>query len=273
LFEHQRGYCTYFASAFVIMARAAGMHARYVSGFVLRPDPNATAQNVYFSTGMDAHAWGEIWFNGLGWVMFEPTPGRSDSLPPPVQPPRDPNNPPTPMPSPIDPADPTPSPSPSPVPSPSAPVTPTTPPPTNGYDDSGRTPFTIPTQVWWILGGLLLVVGTGWFIIEHNSRRVKKITTGGPDGVKLLWKTILVTMPRFGLGKAKNETLREYAERLTAELAPLELRPYATMLDALTYGGLEPQEAPYADFFRDWKLSLKLRSKKEYVIARMLLRF
>ena len=83
LFDLQMGYCTYFATAFVTMARSLGLPARYVEGFMVSGIPNEHGLfNVLSSMG---HAWGEVYFEGFGWVRFEPTP--ADGLPQPYIPP------------------------------------------------------------------------------------------------------------------------------------------------------------------------------------------
>lgn len=71
LLEKQEGFCTYYATAFVLLARAEGFPARYVQGFCV-PLGNAKETAVY--SGM-AHAWPEVYFEGKGWIPFEPTPG------------------------------------------------------------------------------------------------------------------------------------------------------------------------------------------------------
>lgn len=74
LFDQTEGYCTYFASAMAILARCAGLPARYVEGYMLPPDPVETGGNMFIVTNMQAHAWVEIYFEGYGWLPFEPTP-------------------------------------------------------------------------------------------------------------------------------------------------------------------------------------------------------
>jgi transglutaminase-like putative cysteine protease len=72
LFDVQRGYCDYSASAMVVMLRSLGVAARYASGFGMgRYD---YAQEAWVVTGLNAHAWAEVYFPGLGWIEFEPTP-------------------------------------------------------------------------------------------------------------------------------------------------------------------------------------------------------
>jgi transglutaminase-like putative cysteine protease len=73
LFDQTEGYCTYFASAMTVLARCAGLPARYVEGYMLPPDPVEDSGNMYIVTNMQAHAWVEIYFEGYGWLPFEPT--------------------------------------------------------------------------------------------------------------------------------------------------------------------------------------------------------
>jgi transglutaminase-like putative cysteine protease len=69
------GYCEQFAAAMALMARTLGIPARVVVGFTQgRKGPDGT----WTVTVRDAHAWPELWFDGVGWTRFEPTP-RSDA--------------------------------------------------------------------------------------------------------------------------------------------------------------------------------------------------
>lgn len=71
LLERKQGYCTYFATAFVLLARAEGIPARYVQGFCV---PMAGSQEATVLSSM-AHSWPEVYMENVGWVPFEPTPG------------------------------------------------------------------------------------------------------------------------------------------------------------------------------------------------------
>lgn len=71
LLESKKGYCSYFATAFVLLARAEGFPARYVEGFCV--PKNAEKQMTVYSNM--AHAWPEVYIDGIGWIPFEPTPG------------------------------------------------------------------------------------------------------------------------------------------------------------------------------------------------------
>jgi transglutaminase-like putative cysteine protease len=69
------GYCEQFAGTYAAMMRSLGIPARVAVGFT-----TGKATGTGFTvTGRNAHAWPEVWFDGLGWVLFEPTPGRGAS--------------------------------------------------------------------------------------------------------------------------------------------------------------------------------------------------
>ncbi len=71
LFDLQRGYCDYYATAFVVLARAVGLPARFATGYATGDwQPDASQWLV---TAADAHAWPEVYLPQVGWVPFEPT--------------------------------------------------------------------------------------------------------------------------------------------------------------------------------------------------------
>jgi transglutaminase-like putative cysteine protease/uncharacterized membrane protein YidH (DUF202 family) len=71
LFDLRKGYCDYYASAMVVLARAAGIPARLVIGYATG-EYNLNSQRFVVSQA-DAHSWVEVYFPGIGWVTFEPT--------------------------------------------------------------------------------------------------------------------------------------------------------------------------------------------------------
>jgi transglutaminase-like putative cysteine protease len=73
LFDLQRGYCDYFASAMVVMARSVGIPARLAVGYAM--GGYDFQQGAYVVTERDAHAWPELYFPDYGWIPFEPTSG------------------------------------------------------------------------------------------------------------------------------------------------------------------------------------------------------
>lgn len=67
----RRGFCEHFASAFVVMMRAAGIPARVVVGYQggeLNP-----IKDFLVVKQSDAHAWSEVWLEGEGWTRVDPT--------------------------------------------------------------------------------------------------------------------------------------------------------------------------------------------------------
>jgi transglutaminase-like putative cysteine protease len=64
------GYCEYFASAMVLMARSIGIPARMAVGYA---PGEAVEKGVYQYRAANAHAWAELYFPGYGWQTFEAT--------------------------------------------------------------------------------------------------------------------------------------------------------------------------------------------------------
>ena len=173
LLDERQGYCTSFATAMAVMARMVGLPSRYIEGYAAVPDSDGVAR----VTQQQAHAWVEIYFNGFGWLPFDPTPGASrgddgnsssdepeGSLPSPS-----PTSTPSPTPAPT--AEPTPdrpnaTPSPSPTPTPEPEDTPTPEPNTSSPTPdvsptpppNGDNPPPNPPKWLWPLLILLLVV-------------------------------------------------------------------------------------------------------------------
>ncbi|MCG8423209.1 MAG: DUF3488 and transglutaminase-like domain-containing protein [Proteobacteria bacterium] len=72
LFERKQGHCEYFSSAMAVMLRTVGVPARNVNGF-LGGEWNEYNDYIAVRAG-DAHSWVEVYFHGIGWVTFDPTP-------------------------------------------------------------------------------------------------------------------------------------------------------------------------------------------------------
>lgn len=71
LFDAESGWCEQIASSLVVLARANGIPARLVTGFV--PDEHDPVTGLWTVRERDAHAWAEVWFPKVGWVPFDPT--------------------------------------------------------------------------------------------------------------------------------------------------------------------------------------------------------
>lgn len=78
LFESHEGYCAHFASAAVLMLRYLGVPARYATGYsVSASEFSGMAGGEYMAVVRDrqAHAWAEVYLDGVGWIPVEVTPG------------------------------------------------------------------------------------------------------------------------------------------------------------------------------------------------------
>ena len=67
------GYCEQFAGTYAAMMRTLGIPSRVAVGFT---SGVALGDGEFSVLGRNAHAWPEVWFDDIGWVAFEPTPGR-----------------------------------------------------------------------------------------------------------------------------------------------------------------------------------------------------
>jgi hypothetical protein len=77
LFETRAGHCEYFASAMTIMLRTLGIPAREVNGFL--PGEYNDLGGDYIVRASDAHSWVEVYFPGVDWQTFDPTPASPEN--------------------------------------------------------------------------------------------------------------------------------------------------------------------------------------------------
>ena len=94
LFDTRRGFCEYYAGAFTVMMRAAGIPARVVTGY--QGGEVNELGNFLTVRQRDAHAWAEVWLGPAeGWVRVDPTGavaperielGMDAAIPPPIGP-------------------------------------------------------------------------------------------------------------------------------------------------------------------------------------------
>lgn len=75
LFSSQQGHCRYFASAMAVMCRLNDIPARIVSGYA--PGTFSLVENAYITKASNAHSWVEVYFDGYGWISFDPSPAAS----------------------------------------------------------------------------------------------------------------------------------------------------------------------------------------------------
>lgn len=68
--DSSTGYCVHFASSATVLLQAAGIPARYVTGYM-----TPVGKDCYTTVReQDAHAWAEYWLPGFGWTVLEATP-------------------------------------------------------------------------------------------------------------------------------------------------------------------------------------------------------
>ena len=72
LFRSRSGYCEYFAAAMAVMLRTLNVPSRLVNGF--QTGSYNRIGKDFVVRARDAHSWVEVYFNGYGWVPFDPTP-------------------------------------------------------------------------------------------------------------------------------------------------------------------------------------------------------
>jgi transglutaminase-like putative cysteine protease len=76
LFRDGVGYCQQFSGAMAMLLRMDGIPARVVGGFA----PGKQTKDGFVVTDFDAHSWVEVFFNGIGWVTFDPTPPAAPAI-------------------------------------------------------------------------------------------------------------------------------------------------------------------------------------------------
>ncbi|MEN7341606.1 MAG: DUF3488 and transglutaminase-like domain-containing protein [Pseudomonadota bacterium] len=71
LFSTRRGFCEHYASSFAFLMRAAGIPARIVAGY--QGGERNPLSDYWIVRQSDAHAWTEVWLEGVGWQRVDPT--------------------------------------------------------------------------------------------------------------------------------------------------------------------------------------------------------
>jgi transglutaminase-like putative cysteine protease len=72
LFDAKSGYCQQFSGAMAMLLRMGGVPARVSTGFTSGSLDSKTREWVV--RDLDAHSWVEVWYDGVGWETFDPTP-------------------------------------------------------------------------------------------------------------------------------------------------------------------------------------------------------
>ena len=203
LFKQGEGYCTYFATAMAVLCRSLGLPARYVEGF--SPSSERDADGHYIVRAKNAHAWTEVYFEGVGWLPFEPTAADTSRA--------DPSTSPTPGT-----ASPTPAQTPSPSPTPTREPAPTPSQNTQTGVPDGKGSELDGFVILIIFAALLLLAFAAVRVLLYSRRRgLDKKLDGGvyTSGLALQMYARVARLLRLaGLRPRKNETLREFAGRV-----------------------------------------------------------
>jgi transglutaminase-like putative cysteine protease len=272
LLESKEGYCSYFASAMAVMARMVGLPSRYVEGYMVE----AGGADGTVVTGENAHAWVEIYFQGAGWVSFNPTPGsgaaqrspdggqpegaEEDAEPEPTKQPGD-----TPEPSEAPtqaPHTPEPEASPEPTPEPEddqdsaagsqqdepepTPEPEDEPPPEDETQDSASRNF---GWILWVLLILLIAAASAWVVLrlqKTDPARAQAQMRSASDRLALWYRAMLSALEEQGQSPSPGETPQQFARRLKEAGVAGDGFEYVTRQIALAgYAGRKPDSAVF----------------------------
>lgn len=248
LFEVMEGYCDYYSTAMVTMARSLDIPARWVKGYAPGnqaevPDNlmirNGVSNNSYTVTNADAHSWAEVYFGEYGWIPVEATPGfdmplltETDTSEPVTDTPEDEEEP-----------------APKPEAEPAAPV----------EDQS-------PIGVWVVAAAAAVLLG--WLGYQLWRYRLKlrylllrlRIGETPSPAQKVIFETErwLKYMRRKGMPKEGHETLRESVSRWSRERpeATGALSPLLSLFEKASYS---PEAVQDGDWRKVYDHALQLR--------------
>ena len=186
------GYCIHFASTMAVMARLSGIPSRIVVGY--QPGTTQSGTSARQVSSDDLHAWPELYFDGIGWVRFEPTPGRGAV----------PTYAPVPTGSVATPSTPTTKASAAAVPTP----TPTTSAAAAAARDraSGGTLVGVLRGIGLVLAIAVLLAVPGLLRVSLRRRRLRRLDRDGAPGA---WRELLDTVTDLGLPAAWGRSPRE----------------------------------------------------------------
>jgi transglutaminase-like putative cysteine protease len=227
LFDTKRGYCEQFAGSYALLARLMGLPARVAVGF----QPGLKAAGTFTVKDREAHAWPEVYFEGIGWTAFEPTPGRANPqaqdytgvpyAPQAAEAEADPTTPAT-VPSP-EATTPTSAP-------PAEPPAPEATPPDSDRAGAGLLSFLrriLPLVLGLALVGLLVGGSAGLVAWERRTRRGR--AAGSPETrVQAAWEEALQALAAARMGSRPGETIDELLARLGPPTPDASRTPLAT---------------------------------------------
>lgn len=227
----KRGYCVQFSGAMTAMSRSLGIPARIGVGFTAG---TATGDDEYEVRLNQAHAWPELYFEGAGWVRFEPTPGGPAGDPPPWadasgggEGSEEESQSPTEAPA---------------EETEAAQETPSAEAEETEAADDGSDSMSGAVPVWLAVAGVVLLLAL-LLIIPAVARilvRRSRLSGGAASRAEGVWEEIAATAIDDGRGWDRSRTLRDHEHRLASALEPDDAQTLARAADAaesLRYGG------------------------------------
>lgn len=221
--EAKSGYCVHFSSAMASMARTLGIPARVAVGFTPGDSTLKDDETEYRVTTDDFHAWPELYFAGIGWVRFEPTPTRGEvpafapaSVDDPATPDVDESEP-VPATTPDPSAAPTRNPDDEPSPTPSAAA--------GGGASSG--------PQWWSYSLVFVVLIALAPLAVRVIRRRRRLALVADGSALAGWDEIRDTADDLGMKTSDSRTPRQLSQDLDARLTDDGARALAALRTAL----------------------------------------
>ncbi|MGP3988496.1 transglutaminaseTgpA domain-containing protein [Streptomyces sp. 3N207] len=277
--KQKEGFCVHFSFAMASMARTLGIPARVAVGFT----PGTARGDGKMEVGFqDAHAWPELYFEGVGWTRFEPTPTRG-TTPPYAQPdsPDTDQNPSEELPDRSQDDQPSADPSPSeecsaqqkqsdPECGAAAPL------PRSGSPDEGPPLGTIAafgSAGLAVLGLLLLPM---LLRMRRRSRRLRAPGAGSPEAVLVAWQELIDTGWDYGILPDDSATPRTAAARLAriGQLGPDDaeaVQRVALAVEQVLYAPVPRATAGVADEVRRIRAGLRAAAPRTVRIRALLL--
>ncbi|WP_207454821.1 transglutaminase family protein [Herbiconiux sp. SYSU D00978] len=229
--QAKSGYCTHFASAMTLMARTLGIPARVAIGYL---PGTALGEGAFQVNANDLHAWPELYFEGAGWVRFEPTVSRGE-LPQYAQgaSPSEPGAEPS---VPQNDEVPSTAPSSGATVSPSASETPSAP-AVAGATPGARDDESTPT---FVLAGLLVLAFVPLVVRRLLRARRLAALRSGRRGARPAWDELVATARDVGIDLETGETPRAFAARLAPRAPEDTLDRLLTGIERDFYGSPAP---------------------------------
>ena len=221
------GYCIHFASAMATMARTLGIPARVAVGFTpgeakVNPDTDVLEYRVLTD---NLHAWPELYFDGIGWVRFEPTPGLGQV---PTFAPLAVDDPST-----VDVDESVPPPRETPAPTSTATATPDSETPVDLPDEPTVTDAAASAPPWgWVLAAIAAALALTPWALRGLSRR-RRLAAVARGSALDAWLEVRATAADFGLRSSDELTPRQLSSQLQPELDDVGRAALARLLEAI----------------------------------------